>query len=125
MQQPITPASFAKWRDNNISSKAGELIRKDPAKLHIWISQKCVPHCSSRLKIPLKRMNGFGLLSKILGFSDARRLKSPYLWHNSCEALPAPGGEIMWLYSLLVIKLHGTNLNWHFGSTTFQKDCSI
>jgi hypothetical protein len=74
-----TPASFAKWRDNNCSSKAGELIRKDPAKLHIWISRKHVPHYSSRLKIPLKLTNGFGLLSRNLGSSGARRPRSHYL----------------------------------------------
>jgi hypothetical protein len=50
-----TPASFVKWRDSSCSSKAGELIRKDPTKLHIWISQKHVLHYSSRLKIPLKQ----------------------------------------------------------------------
>jgi hypothetical protein len=93
------------------NSKAGERIRKDPAKLHIWISQKCVPRYLSRLKILLKRMNGSGLSNKSLGFSDVRRLKSPYLRHSSCEALPAPGGEIMWLSSMLVIKLPGTNSN--------------
>ena len=27
--------------------------------------------------------------------------------------------------SMLVIKLPRTNLSWHFGSTTFQKECSI
>jgi hypothetical protein len=104
MQQPTTPASYGKWRDNKCNSKAGEPIRKGLAKLHIWISPKHVPRYLSRLKILLKRMSGFGLSNKNLGFSDAWRLKSPYLWHNSCEALPALGGEIMWLSSLLVIK---------------------
>jgi hypothetical protein len=42
-------------------------------------------------------MNGSGLSNKSLGFSDAWRLKSPYLWRSSCEALPALGGETMWL----------------------------
>src|SRR5690242_19041986 len=97
MQQPISPAFFGKWQDNKCNSKAGEPIHKDPTKLHIWISQKCVPRYLSRLKILLKRMNGFGLSNKSLGFFDARILKSPYLWRSSCEALPAPGGEIMWL----------------------------
>jgi hypothetical protein len=105
--------------------QGGRAYPQGPAKLHIWISWKHVPHYSSRLKIPLKRINGFGLLSRSLGFSDARRLRSPYLRCNSYEALPAPGGEIMWLSSLPAIKLPGTNLNWHFGSTTFQKGCSI
>jgi hypothetical protein len=125
MQQPTTPAFFGKWRDSKCNSKAGERIRKDPTKLHIWISQKRVPHYLSRLKILLKRMSGFGLSNKSLGFSDARRLKSPYLRCSSCEALLAPGGEIMWLSSLLVIKLPRTNSNWHFGSTIFLKECSI
>jgi hypothetical protein len=107
MQQPTTPAFFEKWRDSKCNSKAGECICKDPVKLHIWISQKRVPRYLSRLKIPLKRMNGSGLSNKSLGFSDARRLKSPYLRRSSCEALPALGGEIMWLSSLLVIKLPG------------------
>jgi hypothetical protein len=125
MPRPTTPAFFGKWRDNKCNSKAGEPIRKDPAKLHIWISLRHVPHYLSRLKILLKRMNGSGLSNKSLGFSDVRRLKSPYLWHNSCEALPVPGGEIMWLFSRLVIKLHGTNSNWRFRSTIFLKGCSI
>jgi hypothetical protein len=47
-------------------------------------------------------MSGFRLLNKSLGFSDARRLKYPYLRCNSCEALPALGGEIMWLSGLLI-----------------------
>jgi hypothetical protein len=111
MQQPITPTFFGKWRDSKCNSKAGEHIRKDPVKLHIWISHKRIPRYLSRLKILLKRMNGSGLSNKSLGFSDAWRLKSPYLRHNSCEALPAPGGEIMWLSSLLVIKLPGASLN--------------
>jgi hypothetical protein len=111
MQLPITPAFFGKWWDSKCNSKAGEHIRKDPVKLHIWISHKRIPRYLSRLKILLKRMNGSGLSNKSLGFSDAWRLKSPYLRHNSCEALPAPGGEIMWLSSLLVIKLPGASLN--------------
>jgi hypothetical protein len=105
--------------------QAGERIRKDLVKLHIWISQKRVLRYLSKLKILLKRMNGFRSSNKSLGFSDARRLKSPYLRHSSCEALLALGGEIMWLSSRLVIKLRGTNSNWHFGVTIFLKGCSI
>jgi hypothetical protein len=78
-----------------MQQKAGERIRKDPAKLHIWISQRHVPHYLSRRKILLKQMSGSELSNKSSGFSDVRRLKSPYLRCNSCEALPAPGGEIM------------------------------
>jgi hypothetical protein len=74
-----TPAFFVKWRDSNFNSKAGELIRMDPTKLHIWISWKHVPHYSSRLKIPSKLTNGSGLLSKSLDSSDAQRLRSHYL----------------------------------------------
>jgi hypothetical protein len=66
-----------------------------PAKLHICISQRHVPHYLSRRKILWKRMSGSALSNKSSGFSDVRRLKSPYLRHNSCEALPAHGGEIM------------------------------
>src|SRR5699024_8445165 len=125
MQQPITPAFCRKWWDNRCNSKAGERIHKDLAKPHIWTSRRHVPHYLSGLKILLKWMSGSGLSNKSLGFSDARRLKSPYLRHNSCEALPALGGEIMWLSSLLVIKLPGTNSNWLSGSTIFLKGCSI
>jgi hypothetical protein len=125
MQQPTTPAFFEKWWYSKCNSKAGERIRKDPAKLHFWISQKHVHSYLLRLKIPLKQMNGSGLSSKSLGFSDARRLKSPYLRRSSCEALPAPGGEIVWLSSLLVIKLPGTSLNWRFGSTIVTPLVSI
>jgi hypothetical protein len=60
---------------------------------------------------PLEAGEWIRLSNKILGFSDAWRLKSPYLRHNSCEAPPAFGWEIMWLSSLLVIKLPGTNSN--------------
>jgi hypothetical protein len=74
-----TPASFVKWRDNNCNNKAGGLIHKDLAKLHIWISRKLVPHYSSKPKIPSKMTNGFGSLSRSLDSSDARRLKSPCL----------------------------------------------
>jgi hypothetical protein len=108
-----------------MQQQGGRAYPQGPAKLHIWISHKRVPRYLSRLKIPLKRTSGSGLSSRSLGFSDARRLRSPYLLRSSCEALPAPGGEILWLSSLLVIKLPGTNLSWHFGSTTFQKECSI
>ena len=94
MQQPTTPAFCGKWRDSKCNSKAGEPIRKDPAKLHIWISQKRVPRCLSRLKILLKQMSGSGLSNKSSGFSDARRLKSPYSRHINCEALSALGGEL-------------------------------
>jgi hypothetical protein len=125
MPQPITPAFFGKLQDNKCNSKAGEHIRKDAVKLHIWISQRHVPRCLSRLKILLKQMSGSGLLNKSLGFSDKRRLKSPYLRRNRCGALPALGGEIMWLSSLLVIKLPGTSSNWLSGSTIFLKGCSI
>jgi hypothetical protein len=95
MPQLTTPTFCGKWRDNKCSSKAGGCICKDPAKLHIWISQRHVPHYLSRQKIIWKRMSGSALSNKSSGFSDVRRLKSPYLWHNSCEALPALGGEIM------------------------------
>jgi hypothetical protein len=83
------------WRDNKFSNKVGERIRKDPAKLPIWISQRHVPHYLSTRKILWKRMSGSALSNKSLGFSDVRRLKSPCLRHNNCEALPAHGGEIM------------------------------
>jgi hypothetical protein len=33
------------------NGKAGERIRNDPTKLHIWISQRHVPHYLSRRKI--------------------------------------------------------------------------
>jgi hypothetical protein len=125
MPQPIAPAFYGKWRDNKCNSKAGERICKDPAKLHIWTSQRHAPHYLSRLKILLKQMSGSGLSNRSLGFSDARRLKNPYLRRSSCEALPALGGEIMWLSSLLVIKLPRTNSNWLSGSTIFLKGCSI
>ena len=47
------------------------------------------------------------------------------LQRNSCEALPALGGEILWLSNLLVIKLPETNSNWLSGSTIFLMGCSI
>jgi hypothetical protein len=50
---------------------------------------------SSRRNILWKRMSGSALLNRSSGFSDVRRLKSPYLRHSSCEALPVHGGEIM------------------------------
>jgi hypothetical protein len=125
MPQPTTPSFCGKWRDNKCNNKAGERIRKELAKLHIWTSRRHVPHYLSRLRILLKQMSGSGLSNKSLGFSDARRLKSPYLRRSSCEALPALGGEIMWLSSLLVIKLLGTNSNWLSGSTIFLMGCSI
>jgi hypothetical protein len=74
---------------------------------------------------PLEADEWIRIIEQNLGFSDARRLKIPYLRHSICEALPAPGGEIMWLSSLLVIKLPGTNSNWLVGSTIFLKGCSI
>jgi hypothetical protein len=125
MPQPTTPAFCGKWSDSKCNSKVGERIRKDPAKLHIWTSRRHVPRCLSRLRILLKRMSGSGLSNKSSGFFDARRLKSPYLRHSSCEALPALGGEITWLSSLLVIKLPRTNSNWLSGSTIFLMGCSI
>jgi hypothetical protein len=105
MPQLTTPAFCGKWRGNKCSSKASERIRKDPMKHHIWISQRHVPHCLSRRKILWKRMSGSALLNKSSGFSDVRRLKSPCLRHNSCEALPVHGGEIMLPFSQSVIKL--------------------
>jgi hypothetical protein len=89
------PAFCGKWRNNKCSSKAGDHIRKDPVKHHIWISQRHDPHCLSRRKILWKRMSGSALSNRSSGFSDVRRLKRPYLRHNSCEALPVHGGEIM------------------------------
>jgi hypothetical protein len=77
MPWPTTPAFCVKWRDNKCSSKAGERIRKDPMKHHIWISQRHVPHCLSRQKILWKRMSGSALSSESSGFSDVRRFKSP------------------------------------------------
>jgi hypothetical protein len=74
-----TPASFMKWRDSNFNNMAGELIHKDPAKLHIWISHKPITHYSSKPKIPSKLTNGFGSSSKSLDSSDARRPRSPCL----------------------------------------------
>jgi hypothetical protein len=125
--EPLTtPASFVKWRDINCSSKAGELIRKDPVKLHIWISRKLVPHYSSRPKIPSKLTIGSRLLSRSLDFSDARRFRSPLFcgatFKRPCQHLV---GKLCSHSALPVIKLPGTNLNLHFWSTTFQKGCSI
>jgi hypothetical protein len=125
MPRPTTPAFCGKWRDNKCNSKAGERIRKDPAKLHIWISQRHVPHYLSRRKILWKQMSGSELSNKSSGFSDTRRLKSPYLQHSSCEALPAHGGEIMLSFSRPAIKLHGMSSNWLSWSTIYLKGCSI
>jgi hypothetical protein len=79
--QPLTtPASYVKCREINFSSKAGGLIRRDPAKLCTWIFRKPVPHFSSKPKILSKPTNGFRSLSRNLGSSAARRPKSRYSW---------------------------------------------
>jgi hypothetical protein len=78
-----TPASYVKWRDINFSNKAEGLIRRDPVKLHTWISQKPVPHYSSKPKILSKLTNGYGSLSRNLDSFDARRPRSCCLRLNS------------------------------------------
>jgi hypothetical protein len=83
------------------------------------------PHCFSRRKILWKRMSGSALLNRSLGFSNVRRLKSPCLRHNNCEALPVHGGEIMLPFSRPVIKLHGTSSSWLSRSTIYLKGSSI
>jgi hypothetical protein len=125
MPQLTTPASCEKWRGNRCSNKAGERIRKDPVKHHIWISERHVPHCLSRQKILWKRMSGSTLLNRSSGFSDVRRLKSPCLRHNNCEALPLHGGGIMLSFSRPVIKSHGMSSNWLSGSIIYLKGSSI
>jgi hypothetical protein len=44
---------------------------------------------------PLEADEWIRVIEQTFGLLDVRRLKSPYLRHNSCEALSAPGGEIM------------------------------
>jgi hypothetical protein len=78
-----------------------------------------------RAEDPLEADEWIQVIEQKFGLLDAWRLKSPYLRHISCEALPALAGETMWLSSLLVIKLPRTNSNWLFGSTIFLKGCSI
>jgi hypothetical protein len=78
-----TPAFYVKWWEINFSSKAEGLIRRDTAKLCIWISRKPVPHFSSKPKILSKPTNGYGSLSKNLDSSDARRPRSRYSRLNS------------------------------------------
>jgi hypothetical protein len=82
--QPLTtPAFCVKWREINFSSKAGGLIRRDPVKLHTWISRKPVPHYLSKSKTLSKPTNGYGTLSRNLDSSTARRPKSRCLRLNS------------------------------------------
>jgi hypothetical protein len=105
--------------------QGGRAYPQGPCEISYLDFSETRPHYSSRPKIPSKLTNGFGLLSRSLGSSDAWRLRSPCFRCNSYEALPAPGGEIMWLFSRPAIKSPGTNLSWHFERTTFQKECSI
>jgi hypothetical protein len=123
MRPPTTPAFYVKWRETSFSNKAGELIHRDPMKLRTWISRKPVPHFLSKPKTLSKLTNGYGSLSRNLDSSDARRPRSRCSRLNSEEALSVLGGEIMWPFSLPDIRPHGTNLNWRFVSTIFQKEC--
>jgi hypothetical protein len=61
-------------------------------------------------------MSGSGLSNKSLGFSDARRLKSPYLRHISCEALSAPGGR-----NFVAIQLAGHQITWDEFKLAFRE----
>jgi hypothetical protein len=71
-----TPAFCVKWKETNFSNKAGGSIRRDPVKLHTWISRKPVPHFSSKPRTLSKPTNGYGSLSRNLDSSDAWRPRS-------------------------------------------------
>jgi hypothetical protein len=72
-----TPASYVKWRDINFSSKVGGLIRKDPAKLRTWISQKPIPHYSSKLKIPLEADEWVRVIEQKFGLIRCTETQKP------------------------------------------------
>jgi hypothetical protein len=76
MRPPTTPSFCVKWREINFSSMAEGLIRRDPMKLHTWISWKPVPHSSLKPKTLWKPTNGYGLLSRNLDSSAALKPRS-------------------------------------------------
>ena len=99
-----------------LQQQGGRAYPQGPRETSYLDFSETRPRYLSRLKIPLNRTSGSGLSSRSLSFSDVRRLRSPYLWRSSYEALPAPSGEIMWLFSLSAIKLPETNLSWYLGA---------
>jgi hypothetical protein len=76
MRPPTTPALYVKWREINFSNKAEGPIRRDPVKLHTWISRKPVPHYSLKPKTLSKPTNGYRLLSRSLDSFAALRPRS-------------------------------------------------
>jgi hypothetical protein len=73
MRPPTTPALCVKWREINFSNKAKGLIRRDPVKLHTYISRKPVPHFSLKPKTLSKLTNGYESLNRNLDSSAAMR----------------------------------------------------
>jgi hypothetical protein len=74
---------------------------------------------------PLEVDEWIRVIEQKFGFSGVRRLKSPCLRHNNCEALPVHGGEIMLPFSRPVIKSHGMSSSWLSGSIIYLKESSI
>jgi hypothetical protein len=61
---------------------------------------------------PLEADEWIRVIEQKFGLSGVRRLKSPCLQHNNCEALPVRGGEILLPFSQPIIKSHGMSSSW-------------
>ena len=119
-----TPASYVKWQDINFSNKAGGLIRRDPAKLHTWISRNPSP-LFVKAEDPLEADEWVRVIEQKFGLIRCTETQKPLFasqqlrgpastWWGNYVAIQPTGHQVTW-----------DNLNWHFVSTTSQKECSI
>jgi hypothetical protein len=107
MPQPTTPAFCGKWQDNKCNSKAGERIRKDPAKLHIWISQKRVPPLFVKAEDPLEADEWIRVIEQKFGLLQCTKTQKPLFvtqqlrgpantWWGNYVAIQPAGHQITW-----------------------------
>jgi hypothetical protein len=66
-----------KWRDSNFNNKVGGLIRRDPAKLHIWISQKLVPPLFIKAEDPLEADEWIRVIEQKFGLIRCTETQKP------------------------------------------------
>jgi hypothetical protein len=114
-----------KMAGQQYQQQVGRAYPQGPRKTSYLDFSETRPPLFVKAQDPLEADEWIQVIEQKFGLLRCTETQNPYLRHSSCEALPALGGEIMWLSSLLVIKLPGTNSNWLSGSTIFLKGCSI
>jgi hypothetical protein len=78
-----------------MQQQGGRAYQQGPCETSYLDSSETRPPLFVKAEDPLEADEWIRVIEQKFGLLDVQRLKSPYLRHNNCEALPVPGGEIL------------------------------